>query len=1673
MNGARKFGWFGGVFTPSILTILGVIMYLRLPSIVGQAGLATTLGIIALAHVISVTTGLSLASVATDKKVEAGGTYYMISRSLGLAIGGTLGIALFVGLSFAVSLYIIGFAESFLGFWGIEQSMPNMRLTGSIVLLVVTVVTFISTSLALRTQFFVLTAIVLSLVSIVAGVGRHVHEATEPAMAAIPEAAPFIALFAIFFPAVTGFEAGVSMSGDLRDPKRAIPLGSMAAILVGLVVYVALASFLALTVSADALVGNPQVLTEIAWIGPLVLAGVWGATLSSALGSILGAPRILQATALDRITPGFFGAGSGQAREPRRALMVTFLIAWAGILIGELDTIARVVSMFFIATYGFLNLSCAIESWASPDFRPALRVPRFVSVLGAVACLVVMIQLDVLAMIGATVVLGALYFLLARKQLRLESGDAWEGFWSSVVRAALHRLDRSPPHKRNWRPNVLLFAGPEGGRTHLMEFGRELAGRRGMVTNFHMVERPELGDEATGIEPVDLDGEEPPYGVFTRRVECENVYEGMADVARFYGYPGVEPNTALMGWPRRARHGDAASRMIRRLVDLDFNVLLLDYKADRGFGARRRVDFWVEPGSEQVGLMLALAGYLAAADQWRNAELRFLAVSDGGAAAGHADARRIAALLDAERLEGEVRVVGTGGRRSAAERLAAEGADADLVVVGLADLGALGGEKGLEAATRAVDAVGTTLLIHAGQDFRDRRIRGPVAPESEPDSEVAAGETAVPLELPDDPRLAAAIEWLDGRLQQLAAERLDGPHAAAYAEHLGLLRGSARLIRQVRGEVEEVEGLEPVKALREARNALGDFLFHSRQLVAAYAREGVAAQAEAQATIVDLLLAESDRIVETCDRTVRGEDGTRVRWRARVRDHLATRLPRAGLILSHDLAVEAARAVSSAQAWFEEVAAVLARLEFSLEGGDRSLSAAIAELRGMATESTRAVEASRESAGRARAALRSAVRDAAARVSADVRRAVSGEGGRRFKQRGRAGAALARRLRAETSAWGASQELMTRTAEAELTLLAFQHRARTVVRRDLEAFLLRIQNGVAARLREIEDSLTKSMEEDAQDRELPPLGEDWQPPSVQAFLDTLMEALRPSTTELPERTEILADPSIAGVLAGEMTEAQGLEVALRSLVELRMETEFVGGLRGRLADADQVLYQAADAAQDAVRLSSIRLAAPDEGDDPRLRSAMVESARDRVRTARKEVGSLQDRIETTVLDQLQGAFEILTPHVLARSAARVPAYVRVLRGREAVSWFQLQRERAREGFAGLMGRLLYQRSAALVAARDLERRDARPAGADLPAFVASVRPDPEALDALPYHYRQLFLGKPAYSRDFWVGWGRERALASAAVERYRRGQGGGLAIVGEPGAGKSALARYLGEESFDRDAVFTVTAPQGRSTDVGEFRARLARALGSGSTAGPTPEETLGKLRDAVVILEDVTLWWERSDGGYAVIREILRLIRRHGDRVLFVVVADVHAFRFIEAAEGLDPALLPVIECGRFSAREIGEVIELRHSSTGLVFAYDGRLEDDLSTWRRARLFNRIFDYSRGAIGTALQAWIAHIRDVSGDRLEVVAPARPDLEPLDALRPTQVLLLIQVILHGALDRGRLARLCPLDPRDLEREVDVLLQIGLLHESRPGLVSIDPFVRPHLIAWCADRELLP
>ncbi|MDX1740604.1 MAG: Na-K-Cl cotransporter, partial [Rhodothermales bacterium] len=273
---------FGGVFTPSILTILGVIMYLRFGWVVGNVGLVGTLVIVTLSTAITFLTALSISAIATAHQVRIGGAYYMISRSLGIESGGAVGIPLYIAQALSVALYTIGFAESVVRvFPGLDE-----KLVGVVTTVGVTLLALKSARAAIRAQYVIMGAIAISLLSLL--LGGPVDTATTSASGvATVESPGFWVVFAVFFPAVTGIMAGVNMSGDLKDPGRSIPRGTLMAVGVGYAIYMIIPIFLSRWAPAEELVADPLIMQRMAFWGDAILLGVWGATLSSAVGSIL------------------------------------------------------------------------------------------------------------------------------------------------------------------------------------------------------------------------------------------------------------------------------------------------------------------------------------------------------------------------------------------------------------------------------------------------------------------------------------------------------------------------------------------------------------------------------------------------------------------------------------------------------------------------------------------------------------------------------------------------------------------------------------------------------------------------------------------------------------------------------------------------------------------------------------------------------------------------------------------------------------------------------------------------------------------------------------------------------------------------------------------------------------------------------------------------------------------------------------------------------------------------------------------------------------------------------------------------------------------------------------------------------------------------------------------
>ena len=298
---APRFGMFGGVFTPCTLTILGVIMFLRLGQVVGQAGVARAILLILLANAITLLTAFSLSAIATNTRVKGGGAYYLISRSLGVEFGGAIGIVFFLAQAIAVSLYVIGFTEAF------TVAFPAITMSPQAIATLVNVSVFlcviVGASWAIKLQYAILAIMVVALASFYSGAldswsPAVFHANYEPDFTG---GKSFFTVFAIFFPAVTGIMAGANMSGDLKDPSRMIPRGTLWAIAVTMVVYLTMAVVLGGACSRQTLLENNHVVRDSAWWPGAITAGIFAATLSSALSSMMGAPRIIQSLARDRI----------------------------------------------------------------------------------------------------------------------------------------------------------------------------------------------------------------------------------------------------------------------------------------------------------------------------------------------------------------------------------------------------------------------------------------------------------------------------------------------------------------------------------------------------------------------------------------------------------------------------------------------------------------------------------------------------------------------------------------------------------------------------------------------------------------------------------------------------------------------------------------------------------------------------------------------------------------------------------------------------------------------------------------------------------------------------------------------------------------------------------------------------------------------------------------------------------------------------------------------------------------------------------------------------------------------------------------------------------------------------------------------------------------------------
>lgn len=630
-----KFGTFLGVYLPSLLTILGLIMYLRFGWVLGNVGLGLTLVIVVLASSITFITGLSASAISTNMLVGAGGEYYMISRSLGLELGGAIGIPLYLCRTLSITFYCFGLAEAialFLPDYGIDPDIFVQLLAAGFVI-IVTLLSSKSAALVLKLQIPIFILVGLSVVALLAGISSSGFK--EPVFEATYQTAPegFWYVFAVFFPAVTGFTAGIGLSGDLKDPQKSIPTGTMGAILTGLALYLLIPVFLSISdqMSSEQLAtSGVESWTKVALFGGLlVFPAIWGAILSSAFGSVLSGPRVLQALAKDGLAPKVFTKVT-KTGQPALATYVSGGIALLAVALGGLNTVAQFVSVLFLTLYVMINLSAVVEKLVGdPSYRPTIKVPWYISVLGAIGAILVMFLINPWACLFALIFEGVIYWFLQKRTLQKEWGDARAGFWFVLARYALlnHR-----PHgnkSRNWRPSILVFLGEASKRMGLLRLACWLSYQSGIVTAFQLIE----GDLEKGTS--DLKKKQNQMNKIIRKEDLSAFGEvhvvhdfekGAIHLAQANGIAGIKSNTLLFGWSQKPERLAAHLRIMRSLAKIGNSTILARLNWGHEPGRLKNIDVWWGGQQRNGDLMLLFAHLLNSNAPWKDAKINIRSV---------------------------------------------------------------------------------------------------------------------------------------------------------------------------------------------------------------------------------------------------------------------------------------------------------------------------------------------------------------------------------------------------------------------------------------------------------------------------------------------------------------------------------------------------------------------------------------------------------------------------------------------------------------------------------------------------------------------------------------------------------------------------------------------------------------------------------------------------------------------------------------------------------------------------------------------------------------------------------------------------------------------------------------------------------------------------------------
>ena len=641
----QKFGT-APVFITAISTILGAVLFLRFGFAVGTVGFWGVILLIILGHLVTIPTALALSELATNRRVEGGGEYFVISRSFGLNIGSTIGLALYLSQAISVAFYIISFTESFEFFFNFianryDINLPRQVISIPAMLILSVVIIKKGANLGMKALYIIAVMLLIVLGLFFAGSpSPDAQNSLSLNNFEMKNVNQIFMVLAIIFPAFTGMTAGVGLSGDLKNPGRSIPIGTISATLIGMIVYIFVAYKLAVSATSSELVTDQLIMSKIAIGGAFVIPiGLAACTLSSALGSVLVAPRTLQALAKDGIFPSkkinyFLSRSRKSDGEPVNASIITCIIAIAFVCIGDINAVAEIISMFFMLTYGTLCLISFLNHFgSSPSYRPEFKSRWWISLVGFVIAVWIMFKINTTYALASFIVLTGVYiYINYYHKDRRGLSSIFINTLSQLIRNLQLFFQKQSYNKlfSDWRPSVICVSKHSFDRINAIRLLNWLSYKYGFATYVHKIEGY-YSEETVKIakhEREKLINEiDVTDSIFIETLISPSYTTAIAQAIQMPGVSGMENNMVMFEFEKNDDNEICQAVDNFKLVKSgNFDVVFLasSYKTINFKGG---IHIWISSEDEaNINLMIMLSFIILNHPDWKRSNIKVFVV---------------------------------------------------------------------------------------------------------------------------------------------------------------------------------------------------------------------------------------------------------------------------------------------------------------------------------------------------------------------------------------------------------------------------------------------------------------------------------------------------------------------------------------------------------------------------------------------------------------------------------------------------------------------------------------------------------------------------------------------------------------------------------------------------------------------------------------------------------------------------------------------------------------------------------------------------------------------------------------------------------------------------------------------------------------------------------------